>query len=154
MSPVPRGVRRCCSRVHTWSVSPRVRGTPLSTWRWKNRVRSLSPLRAELAGIVVVSHGTRGVSHPGSNVRPYPSFYLFFCCWACLQLIFSFNFVNFFCPLNSFSMDSSGIFKIKKLSESNFHIWKQKIELVLPFRKLSDHMKKRPPLSNADDTRA
>lgn len=50
-------------------------------------------------------------------------------------------------------MDASGGFKIEKLSESNFHIWKQKIELVLAFREPSDHLEDSPPLSNADDAR-
>ena len=35
---------------------------------------------------------------------------------------------------------SSGMFKIEKLSESNFHVWKQKVELVLAFRELDDHI--------------
>lgn len=48
-------------------------------------------------------------------------------------------------------MDSSGGFKIEKLSESNFHVWKQKIELVLAFRELSEHLDHDRPLSNSDE---
>lgn len=50
-------------------------------------------------------------------------------------------------------MNASGGLKIEKLLESNFHIWKQKIDLGLAFRELSDHLEDRPPLSNADDAR-
>ena len=32
------------------------------------------------------------------------------------------------------------MFKIEKLSESNFHVWKQKVELILAFRELEDHI--------------
>jgi transposase InsO family protein len=32
------------------------------------------------------------------------------------------------------------MFKIEKLSESNFHVWKQKVELILAFRELDDHI--------------
>ena len=35
---------------------------------------------------------------------------------------------------------SSGLFKIEKLSESNYHVWKQKVELILAFRELDDHI--------------
>lgn len=46
---------------------------------------------------------------------------------------------------------SSSGFKIEKLSDSNYHVWKQKIELVLAFRELSDHLESRPvPTNNAD----
>lgn len=34
----------------------------------------------------------------------------------------------------------AGMFKIEKLSESNFHVWKQKVELILAFRELDDHI--------------
>ena len=33
------------------------------------------------------------------------------------------------------------MFKIEKLRESNFHVWKQKVELILAFRKLDDHIR-------------
>ena len=34
---------------------------------------------------------------------------------------------------------SSGMFKIEKLTESNYHVWRQKIELILAFREI-DHL--------------
>lgn len=34
----------------------------------------------------------------------------------------------------------SGMFKIDKLSESNFHVWKQKIQLILVFKELDTHI--------------
>ena len=39
-------------------------------------------------------------------------------------------------------MDSSGagVFKIEKLGESNYHVWKQKVELLLAFRELGNHI--------------
>ena len=38
-------------------------------------------------------------------------------------------------------MDSGGgIPKIEKLSESNFHVWKQKVELILAFKELNLHI--------------
>jgi len=38
-------------------------------------------------------------------------------------------------------MDSgSGMFKIEKLSESNFHVCKQKIELILAFHEIENHI--------------
>lgn len=38
-------------------------------------------------------------------------------------------------------MDSTGsIFKIEKLSDLNFHVWKQRVELVLAFRELDSHI--------------
>jgi len=38
-------------------------------------------------------------------------------------------------------MDSSGgMFKIEKLSESNFHVWKHKVELIFAFRELDSHI--------------
>lgn len=37
-------------------------------------------------------------------------------------------------------MDGLSSLKIDKLRDNNFHVWKQKIELVLSFRDLSDHI--------------
>ena len=38
-------------------------------------------------------------------------------------------------------MDSGGGFlKIEKLGESNFHVWKQKVELLFAFRELDGHI--------------
>lgn len=48
-------------------------------------------------------------------------------------------------------MDASDGFIFEELLESNFHNWKQKIELVLVFRELSDNLGDRPSLSNAND---
>lgn len=50
-------------------------------------------------------------------------------------------------------MGSSGSFKIEKLSESNFPVWKQKTEPLLALGELSDHMEDRPPLSNEANAR-
>ena len=36
--------------------------------------------------------------------------------------------------------DGFGGFKIEKLGDDNFHVWKQKVELVLAFRELEDHI--------------
>lgn len=52
-----------------------------------------------------------------------------------------------------FSVDTSGSFKIENFLESNFHVWKHIIELVLAFQELSNHLEDRPLLSNADDDR-
>ena len=42
------------------------------------------------------------------------------------------------------------MFKIEKLSDSNYHVWKQKVELVLAFRELEDHIvESRPPADQA-----
>ena len=38
------------------------------------------------------------------------------------------------------SSDGLGGFKIEKLGDDNFHVWKQKVELVLAFRELEDHI--------------
>lgn len=35
-------------------------------------------------------------------------------------------------------MDSLGGFKVEKLGDENFHIWRQKVELLLAFRELDD----------------
>ena len=32
------------------------------------------------------------------------------------------------------------MFKIEKLTESNFHVWKQKVELILAFREIDEHI--------------
>lgn len=37
-------------------------------------------------------------------------------------------------------MDGGGAFKIEKLGESNYHVWKRKVELLLAFRELEDHI--------------
>lgn len=51
-------------------------------------------------------------------------------------------------------MHASGRFKtIEKLSDSNFHIWKQKIELALVFWDLIHYLEDLAPLSNADEAR-
>lgn len=50
-------------------------------------------------------------------------------------------------------MDFIGGSKIKNLSKSNFHIRKQKIELVIAFCELSDQLKDRPTLSSPEDVR-
>lgn len=50
-------------------------------------------------------------------------------------------------------MDASGSFKIGIISESNFHVRKQKLRLVLAFRELSDHLEGLLPLSSTDDAR-
>jgi hypothetical protein len=42
-------------------------------------------------------------------------------------------------------MDSSGGLKIDKLNISNYHTWKQKIELLLAFRDLDDVVFGDPP---------
>lgn len=42
-------------------------------------------------------------------------------------------------------------FNTEKLTDSNYHVWKQKIELVLAFRERSDHLENRSgPSNNAD----
>lgn len=42
-------------------------------------------------------------------------------------------------------------FKIEKLTDSNYYYWKQKIELVLTFLALSNHLENRTvPTNNAD----
>lgn len=47
-----------------------------------------------------------------------------------------------------------GSFKIEKLGESNFHVWKQKVELVLSFRELDIHIRKdaQEPTENDEKT--
>ena len=45
----------------------------------------------------------------------------------------------------------SGMFKIEKLSESNFHVWKQKVELILAFRELDDHISDSAPATLPND---
>lgn len=50
-------------------------------------------------------------------------------------------------------MDASDDFKIEKFSESNFHIRKQKFELVFAFRELSYHLEDCSPRSDANDAR-
>lgn len=38
-------------------------------------------------------------------------------------------------------MDNLGSLKIDKLAENNYHIWRQKVELLLSFKELGDHIK-------------
>ena len=47
---------------------------------------------------------------------------------------------------------SSGMFKIEKLSDSNFHVWKQKVQLILSFRELDDHIADEPAPPPPDDS--
>lgn len=44
------------------------------------------------------------------------------------------------------------MFKIEKLSDSNFHVWKQKVQLILSFRELEDHITDEPASSAPDDS--
>ena len=50
-------------------------------------------------------------------------------------------------------MDTLGLggFKIEKLGDSNFHVWKQKVELVLAFRELDDLITEQTPPDDADE---
>ena len=49
-------------------------------------------------------------------------------------------------------MDSGGgNFKIEKLTESNFHVWKKKLQYVLAFRDLHDHISEPPPPSGSSE---
>ena len=41
--------------------------------------------------------------------------------------------------------DQLGSFKVVKLNDDNFHVWKQRIELVLAYRELDDHITDDPP---------
>ncbi len=46
-------------------------------------------------------------------------------------------------------MDFSSI-KVDKLNNSNFHAWKQKIQLVLSLRELDDYSQDDPPIDDAE----
>ena len=52
-------------------------------------------------------------------------------------------------------MDGLGLggLKIEKLGENNFHVWKQKVELVLAFRELDDHITEEDPPTDPDTLR-
>jgi hypothetical protein len=51
-------------------------------------------------------------------------------------------------------MDSSGGLKIDKLNNSNYHTWKQKIELFLAFRDLDDVVFGDPPADTGNNSEA
>ena len=50
-------------------------------------------------------------------------------------------------------MDGLGLggFKIEKLGDNNFHVWKQKVELVLAFRELEDFITEQTPPTDSDE---
>lgn len=48
-------------------------------------------------------------------------------------------------------MENLGGFKIEKLGDSNFHVWKQKVELVLAFRELDDVVTDERPPTEVDE---
>lgn len=50
-----------------------------------------------------------------------------------------------------FLMESIGGFKIEKLGERNFHVWKQKIKLILSFRELEDVIADQEPPVDVDE---
>lgn len=47
-------------------------------------------------------------------------------------------------------MENLGGFKIEKLGDNNFHVWKQKVELVLAFRELDDVITDEGPPTEVD----
>ena len=48
------------------------------------------------------------------------------------------------------SSDGCGAFKMEKLGDGSVHLWKQKVELVLAFRELEDHITEHEVGSAAD----
>ncbi len=50
-------------------------------------------------------------------------------------------------------MEFTGGIKLEKLNNTNFHAWKQKIQLVLSLRELEDFINDDPPAMDADNYR-
>ncbi len=50
-------------------------------------------------------------------------------------------------------MEVTGGIKLEKLNNTNFHAWKQKIQLVLSLRELDDFIDDDPPAMDADNYR-
>ncbi len=50
-------------------------------------------------------------------------------------------------------MDVTGGIKLKKLNNTNFHAWKQKIQLVLSLRELDNFINDDPSAMDADNYR-
>lgn len=59
--------------------------------------------------------------------------------------------VSFDLQKNRQEMDwNGGMIVAEKLTESNFHTWKQKVELVLSFRELEDQIIKTPAPTDSE----
>jgi gag-polypeptide of LTR copia-type len=91
-----------------------------------------------------------GVKHPRAYPPKQPCFYRL---WPSSQV----TAVNPLCKADVWvgsqdqaSMDTGG-FKIDKLNDKNYHTWKQKIELLLPFRDLDEVVFGDPPPDMATD---
>ena len=50
--------------------------------------------------------------------------------------------------------DQLGSFKVVKLSDDNYHTWKQRIELVLAYRELDDLITDDPPATSDENFKA